>query len=67
MLLSLLIFQLRSPLYAIVALFSGVTAVFLALALPGNLYVIIAPVVAASAGLFLSRRYPDPQKTGESS
>jgi 4-azaleucine resistance transporter AzlC len=57
MLLSLLIFQLRSLLYVAVAAFSGVLAVVLALTLPGNLYMVIAPIAAASAGLLAAMRW----------
>ena len=56
MLICLLVFQLRGPVYVIVALVSGVTAVFISLILPGNAYVIIASVAAATIGLFLSRK-----------
>lgn len=56
MLICLLVFQLRGPVYVIVALVSGIAAVFVSLILPGNAYVIIASVTAATKGLFLSRK-----------
>lgn len=59
MLLSLLIFQLRDSLYVAVAAFSGLLAVVLAITLPGNLYMVIAPIIAASLGLLAAIRRPD--------
>jgi len=56
MLICLLVFQLRGPVYVIVALVSGIAAVLVSLVLPGNSYVIIASVAAATAGLLLSRK-----------
>jgi 4-azaleucine resistance transporter AzlC len=56
MLLCLLVFQLRSRLYVVVAAVSGVAAVCTALLLPGNAYVIIASVIGATTGLLLKRR-----------
>lgn len=57
MLISLLVFQLRSRIYVVVAVISGVLAVLLGLVLPGNVHILAAPVLAASAGLFLALRY----------
>jgi len=56
MLICLLVFQLRGPVYVIVALVSGIAAVLVSLILPGNAYVIIASVAAATTGLFLSKK-----------
>ena len=55
MLLGLLVFQLRGGLYVLVAVVSGFTAVLLSLVIPGNAHVIIASVIAATIGFFLSR------------
>ncbi len=59
MLLCLLVFQLRDRLFVFVAAISGVTAVCLALVMPGNAYVIIASVIAATAGLFVKKGRAD--------
>ncbi len=56
MLICLLVFQLRGLVYVIVALVSGIAAVFISIILPGNSYVIIASAVAATTGLFLNRK-----------
>jgi 4-azaleucine resistance transporter AzlC len=56
MLLCLLVFQLRDRFYALIAVISGATAICLSLVLPGNMYVIIASVIAASTGLALKRK-----------
>ena len=65
MLLCLLAFQLPTRLHAVVALTSGVAAIAISLLLPGDLYVVIAPVLAASLGLLLSgRRLPAGGKGG---
>ena len=55
MLLSLLAFQLHDRIHVMVGVLSGIIAVILCLILPGNLYMLIAPVIAATAGLFAVR------------
>lgn len=55
MFLCLLVFQLRGGLYVTVAVIAGVLAVTLSLLLPGNSYIVIASVVAATLGVFLKR------------
>jgi len=55
MFLCLLVFQLQGLLYAIVAVIAGVFAVIFALLLPGNSYIIIASIGAATIGVFLRR------------
>jgi 4-azaleucine resistance transporter AzlC len=55
MFLSLIVFQLRGRLYAITALAAGGIAVAAALLLPGNAYVIIAALFAATLGFCLKR------------
>jgi len=57
MFLALLVLQVRSPLMAAVALLSGLLAVFFAWFLPGNWHVIIATVIAATAGVFIQERF----------
>jgi 4-azaleucine resistance transporter AzlC len=64
MLLCLLAFQLRGRVYAVVAILSGIVATGISLALPGNAYVVIAPVIAATAGLLMSRKHYLREKTG---
>jgi len=66
MLLCLLAFQLRGRIYVLVGILSGVLAVGISFLLPGNIYVVAAPVIAATAGLFVVRRhgYPDRREAG---
>ena len=66
MLLCLLAFQLRGRVYVFVGILSGILAVALAFVLPGNIYVVAAPVIAATAGLLVVRRhgYPDRRESG---
>jgi 4-azaleucine resistance transporter AzlC len=56
MFLCLLVFQLRGRLYALTATVSGVLAVFLALLIPGNSYIVLASVLAASIGVVCRRK-----------
>lgn len=55
MFICLLVFQLRDSLQILVALISGITAVIIALFIPGNYYIILASFVAATIG-FIFRR-----------
>jgi len=55
MFICLLVFQLRGRVYVITALVAGISAVPLALWLPGNSYIIIASVIAAGAGVFIKK------------
>lgn len=57
MFLCLLVFQLRGRVYALTAIISGVSAVFLSLLIPGNAFVVIASVSAATVGVMLRRRF----------
>ena len=56
MFISLLIFQLNGSIYIITALIAGITAVITALILPGNSYIIIASLIAATIGVVLKKR-----------
>ena len=56
MFLCLLVFQLRGRRHAITAAVSGLLAVALSLVLPGNAYIIIATVVAATFGTLVLGR-----------
>ncbi|MCU0588323.1 MAG: AzlC family ABC transporter permease [Syntrophobacteraceae bacterium] len=55
MFLGLLVLQLRGRIYVYTAILSGISALGFSLVLPGNAYVIIASLVAATGGLALSR------------
>jgi len=55
MFICLLVFQLRSRFYAIVAAFSGTVATALYVTIPGNSHIVIAAVTAATAGYALRR------------
>jgi len=48
MFICLLVFQLRGKKYVIVSLLSGILAVALALMIPGNSYIVLASIVAAT-------------------
>jgi len=61
MFLALLVFQLRGRIYLMTGLVAGVLAVILALLIPGNLYVVIASLIAATFGFWL-RRYASGRK-----
>jgi len=56
MFLCLLVFQLRGRLYALTAIVAGVLAVFLALLVPGNSYIVLASVLAAVIGVVCRRK-----------
>ena len=58
MFVCLLVFQLRGRMYTIVALIAGILAVVLSFLLPGNSYIVIASVIAATLGVFLKRSKP---------
>lgn len=55
MFICLLIFQLRGSIFIYVALIAGVLAVVLSLLIPGNAYILIASVTAATLGVFLGK------------
>jgi len=58
MFLCLLVYQLRGRLYVLTGLIAGAAAVILSIAIPGNSYIVMASVIAATAGLYIRRRYP---------
>jgi 4-azaleucine resistance transporter AzlC len=60
MFLCLLVFQLRGRIYGITAVLAGLFAVMLSLWIPGNAYVIIASLMAATAGFILKRTLRKP-------
>jgi 4-azaleucine resistance transporter AzlC len=55
MFLGLLVFQLRGRIYLITALLAGCLSIGLSLVMPGNAYVIVASLLAATAGYALSK------------
>lgn len=56
MFICLLIYQIRKPLHLITAVIAGLTAVGLALLIPGNTYIVIASIVAATVGVIIQRK-----------
>ena len=56
MFICLLIFQVRKPIHVLTAIIAGLIAVVLALVIPGNTYIVIASMVAATAGVFIQRK-----------
>ena len=56
MFIGLLMYQLKGNIYAVTAVFAGVSAVVLSLVLPGNGYIIIASILAATAGVIIKRK-----------
>ena len=56
MFICLLIFQIRGLIYVITAVLAGCSAVGLSLVIPGNLFVVIASVLAATIGLWVRIR-----------
>lgn len=60
MFLCLLVYQLRGRIYALTAGIAGAAAVAISLLVPGNSYIAAASVIAATAGLFIRRRWPSP-------
>ena len=63
MFICLLVYQIRKRIHLLTALIAGLTAVGLSLVIPGNAYIVIASVVAATVGVVIQRkmmrRYPD--------
>jgi len=57
MFICLLIFQLHGKKYVITAIMAGILAVILSLIIPGNSYVIIASVLAATLGVIFQKKY----------
>ncbi len=55
MFICLLVFQLRGSIFAVTALIAALFSVTAYLLLPGNAYVIVASIAAATIGLLLKR------------
>ncbi len=62
MFICLLIYQIRKWIHLLTAVIAGIAAVGLALMIPGNTYIVIASVIAATAGVIIQRRFM-PRKT----
>jgi 4-azaleucine resistance transporter AzlC len=56
MFICLLIYQIRKRIHLLTAVIAGFTAVGLALVLPGNTYIVIASIAAATAGVVIQRK-----------
>ncbi len=54
MFIALLIFQLRNPLVIVLSILSGLLSLFFSLLLPGAWNIILASMIAASAGVFIT-------------
>ncbi len=63
MFLCLLVFQLRGALYWLIAAVAGGLAVFISILLPGNLYVVVASVLAATIGVLVRRKSKTPEES----
>jgi predicted branched-subunit amino acid permease len=55
MFICLLVFQLRGRKYVIASIIAGVSAVFFSIFIPGNAYIILGAVFAATLGVFIKR------------
>ncbi len=58
MFICLLIYQIRKRIHLLTAAMAGLIAVGLALLLPGNSYIVIASMAAATAGVLIQRQWP---------
>ena len=61
MFLCLLVFQLRGAFYWLIAAVAGGLAVFTSIILPGNLYIVMASVLAATIGVLIRRTSKAPE------
>jgi 4-azaleucine resistance transporter AzlC len=57
MFICLLVFQLKGRLYVLTAVLAGGLAVGLALLVPGNAYIVLASIAAATLGVICKRRF----------
>ncbi len=56
MFICLLIYQIRKPIHLLTAVLAGLIAVGLALMMPGNTFIVIASITAATAGVIIQRK-----------
>jgi len=64
MFIFLLVFQLRGWKYVITAIVAGALAIILSLTIPGNLYIILASVLAATLGVMFRKKSGRTQANG---
>jgi len=67
MFICLLVFQIRGGLYVLVAVLSGLLAIAFSLLFPGNAYIVMASVTAATLGVFLLNLYGKKRESMEES
>ena len=58
MFICLLVFQLKGRKYIVTAIIAGISAVFFSLVIPGNAYIILASIVAATLGVIFKKNRP---------
>jgi len=56
MFICLLIYQIRKRIHLLTAVIAGLIAVALALIIPGNSYIVIASIAAATVGVIIQRK-----------
>ena len=56
MFICLLIYQIRKLIHLLTAVMAGLTAVILALIIPGNTHIVIASIAAATVGVIIQRK-----------
>jgi len=56
MFICLLIYQIRKLIHLLTAVMAGLTAVILALIIPGNTHIVIASIAAATVGVMIQRK-----------
>ena len=57
MFISLLVIQIKGLLYVFTAVIAGITAVAISLIIPGNAYIVIASIIAATVGSIFRKRF----------
>jgi 4-azaleucine resistance transporter AzlC len=67
MFICLLVLQIRSRLYILVAVLSGLLAVAFSLLFPGNAYIVMASVTATTLGVFLQKGCAKERESAEGS
>jgi len=65
MFICLLIFQINGRIYAITAIIAGLFSVLLSVTIPGNAYIVIASIAAATLGVIIKRRRKPNQKASD--
>ena len=65
MFICLLIFQINGPIYVITAMIAGIFSVFLSVWVPGNAYIVIASMTAATLGVMIKRKRIRIQKASD--